>query len=233
MKWMTHVSRSAKTESTYIFLKGLMRFMDDAEYVFHQDIREKKAAGRGTFHRKCGAKSKKCTLPSDRLTRKEREAMNSEVTSWSMSAFYDYATFKSMPPDIQVEYLQSMTDKWHVSCGAISEILFKSAKNSLDSYLRYRGLDQKITWHGQTGMRARVYNVEFKKAIEEVFPPIENAVIEPNPIEKPMASSDEAFSGKLVNTTISMDGFDQDTFGWLAQKYFGQNVIVTIMVESK
>lgn len=206
--------------------------MDDAEYVFYRDIQQKKAAGRGTFHRKCGAKSKKCTLPSDRMTRKEREAMNSEVTSWSMSAFYDYATFKSMPTDIQIEYLQSLTDRWHVGCSAVSEILFKNPKGSLDGYLRYRGLDGKINWHGLTGVKARVYNAEFKKAIEEVFP-VENVAIELNPIEKPIASSDEVFSGKLVNTTISMDGFDQDTFGWLAQKYFGQNVTVTITVESK
>lgn len=213
--------------------------MDDAEYVFRQEIREKKAAGRGAFYRKCGAKSKKCTLPSDRLTRKEREAMNSEVTSWSMSAFYDYVTFKSMPPDIQVEYLQSLTDKWHIGCSAISEILFKNQKNSLDGYLRYRGLDGKVTWHGETGMRARVYNAEFRKAVDEVFPsekdkpiPDEKDYISPRDKAK-IVPYDEAFSGKLVNTTISMDGFDQDTFGWLAQKYFGQNVIVTITVESK
>lgn len=199
--------------------------MDDAEYVFRQEIREKKSAGRGTFHKKCGAKSKKCTLPSDRMTRKEREAMNSEVVSWSMSAFYDYATFKSMPPDIQIEYLQGITDKWHVGCSTVSEILFKNHKSSLDGYLRYRGLDGKIVWHGLTGVKARVYNAEFQKAVNEVFP-VETSTVE-------QASIDEAFSGKLVNTTISMDGFDQDTFGWLAQKYFGQNVIVTITVESK
>lgn len=199
--------------------------MNDAEYVFYQEIREKKSAGRGTFHKKCGAKSKKCTLPSDRMTRKEREAMNSEVVSWSMSAFYDYATFKSMPPDIQIEYLQGITDKWHVGCSAVSEILFKNPKSSLDGYLRYRGLDGKIAWHGLTGVKARVYNAEFQKAVDEVFP-VETSTAE-------QVSIDEVFSGKLVNTTISMDGFDQDTFGWLAQKYFGQNVIVTITVESK
>lgn len=206
--------------------------MDDAEYVFRQDIRDKKSIGRGTFHRKCGAKSKKCTLPSDRLTRKEREKMNSEITSWQMSAFYDYATFKTMPTDIQIEYLQGITNKWQVGCSAVSEILFKNPKNSLDSYLRYRGLEGKITWHGQTGIRARVYNAEFRKAVEEVFP-VEESLAKSNISTNKMASSDEAFSGKLVSTTISMDGFDQDTFGWLAQKYFGQNVIVTITVESK
>lgn len=199
--------------------------MNDAEYVFRQEIHEKESAGRGAFHKKCGSKSKKCTLPSDRMTRKEREAMNSEVVSWSMSAFYDYATFKSMPPDIQIEYLQGITDKWHVGCSAISEILFKNQKTSLDSYLRYRGLDGKIVWNGYSGAKARVYNAEFQKAVDEVFP-VETSTVE-------QVSIDEAFSGKLVNTTISMDGFDQDTFGWLAQKYFGQNVIVTITVESK
>lgn len=211
-----------------------MHLMNDAEFVLRQEIREKKAAGRGSFHRKCGAKSKKCTLPSDYLTRKELKAMNSEVTYWSMSAFYDYTTFKTMPADIQVEYLQGITDKWKVGCSAVSEILFKGSKTSLDNYLHYRGLDKKVSWHGQTGMRARVYNADFQKAVDEVFPIVveEPKMVIPEPAVSPV-SCDEPFSGKLVNTTISMDGFDQDTFGWLAQKYFGQNVIVTITVESK
>ena len=228
-----------------------MHLMDDAEYVFRQDIRDKKSIGRGSFHKKCGARSKKCTLPSDHMTRKELRAMNSEPITWQMSTFYDYATFKTMPADIQVEYLQGITDKWKVGCSAVSEILFKGSKTSLDSYLRYRGLDKKVSWHGQTGMRARVYNAEFQKAVDEVMPIVveeptmaipvptvspvscdESKTVISTPIVSPI-SCDEPFSGKLVNTTISMDGFDQDTFGWLAQKYFGQNVIVTITVESK
>ena len=50
--------------------------MKDAEYVFRKDIQDKKSIGRGAFHKKTGSKSKKCTLPSDYLSGKEKKALN-------------------------------------------------------------------------------------------------------------------------------------------------------------
>ncbi len=203
--------------------------MDDAEYIFRQDIKEKKSAGRGSFHRKCGSKSKKCTLPHEYLTKKEKEALNSTITSWNMNSFYDYATFKTMPQDLQIEYLQSLTDKYKISCSVISEVLFKSSKGTLASYLEARDIFSKIHWNTFTGMKARVYNAEFTKVVNNV----NSESKENTDIQEPVAvaSSDEPYSGQLKNTSISMDGFDLDTFTWLAQKYFGQNVTVTILVE--
>ena len=199
--------------------------MDDAEYLFHSEIREKKSISHGAYHKKNGSKSHKCSLPSDRLTRKERAAMNSDITTWSMTAFYSYSTFKSMPSDLQVEYLQGITDKWRVGCGAINDILFKNQKGTLSSYLDHRGISDKIKWNGFTGMKARTYNAEFTSAVNEAFgvPEVPTAI----------ASSDEPYSGTLAEASISMMGFDMDTFSWLAQKDYGQDVKVTIIVESK
>lgn len=204
--------------------------MDDAEYIFRQDIKEKKSAGRGSFHRKCGSKSKKCTLPHEYLTKKEKEALNSTITSWNMNSFYDYATFKTMPQDLQIEYLQSLTDKYKISCSVISEVLFKSSKGTLASYLEAHDIFSKIHWNTFTGMKARVYNAEFSKVVNDSD--VDNSE-KNDDISAPVsvASSDEPYSGQLKNTSISMDGFDLDTFTWLAQKYFGQNVTVTILVE--
>lgn len=204
--------------------------MDDAEYIFRQDIKEKKSAGRGSFHRKCGSKSKKCTLPHEYLTKKEKEALNSTITSWNMNSFYDYATFKTMPQDLQIEYLQGLTDKYKISCSVISEVLFKSSKGTLASYLEARDIFSKIHWNTFTGMKARVYNAEFSKVVNDSD--VDNSE-KNDDISAPVsvASSDEPYSGQLKNTSISMDGFDLDTFTWLAQKYFGQNVTVTILVE--
>ena len=62
--------------------------MNDEKYAFIEDVTERKSIARGAFHKKGGAKSNKCTLPSDYLTRKEREKMNGEVKTWNLNKFY-------------------------------------------------------------------------------------------------------------------------------------------------
>ena len=47
--------------------------MNDVEFILKEDIKEKKQAGRGYYHKKNGSKSKKCRLPSDSLSKKEIE----------------------------------------------------------------------------------------------------------------------------------------------------------------
>lgn len=47
--------------------------MNDIEFILKEDIKEKKKAGSGYRYKKNGSKSKKCTLPSDNLSKKEIE----------------------------------------------------------------------------------------------------------------------------------------------------------------
>lgn len=110
--------------------------MKNEEYVFYQDIKEKKSAARGAFHKKGGSKSKKCTLPSDYLTKKEREKMNGEVKTWKMNEFYTWQEFKQMPDDIQEAYLVSLVGKYKVGIGIIAKYVFKAAASTVYTYLK-------------------------------------------------------------------------------------------------
>lgn len=110
--------------------------MKNEEYVFYQDIKEKKSAARGAFHKKGGSKSKKCTLPSDYLTKKEREKMNGEVKTWKMNKFYIWQEFKQMPDDIQEAYLVSLVGKYKVGIGIIAKYVFKAAASTVYTYLK-------------------------------------------------------------------------------------------------
>ena len=90
--------------------------MTDAEYLFKQDIREKKTTGYGAKHKKASVKGPKgCRMPSDNLTKKEKEAMNGEIVSWSPKAFYTWEEFKAFPDRIQKEYLLAICKRY--SCG--------------------------------------------------------------------------------------------------------------------
>ena len=92
-----------------------MARMSDEEFIYRQDIKEKKAAGRGVFHKKGGSKSKKCTLPHERLTKKELEKMNGEVMTYNPNAWYSWKEFMKLPDEYQTKYINSLMTRYNCS----------------------------------------------------------------------------------------------------------------------
>lgn len=118
--------------------------MKDEEYVFYQDIKEKKSTARGAFHKKGGSKSKKCTLPHEYLSKKEIEKMNGPITTWSMNKFYKYPEFQSMPADIQEAYLTTLIKKYRVGIGPIAKYVMGCRNTSLFHYIKKQEYHKRI-----------------------------------------------------------------------------------------
>lgn len=155
-----------------------MARMTDEEYIFRQDIKERKAAGRGAFHRKCGAKSKKCTLPHERLTKKELEKMNGEVESYNPKAWYTYEEFKKLPMKFQVEYVNSLMTRYNCGIRAISEIVFGLDKTALYSYFAFKKQAQYLNCYGK-----KTGGMVFKKGRERLKADFEAAKNPPKEIQ--------------------------------------------------
>lgn len=108
--------------------------MDEATYVFNQTSAERKRAGRGAIGRKNGSKSKRCTLPSDRLSAAEKKKLNGECKKYDLSKPMNWKQFMGMPKDLQTEYLQKLVsygadkqdaaDMFGCSIGALSQYLY-------------------------------------------------------------------------------------------------------------
>lgn len=96
--------------------------MTDSEYVFQQDIKERKSQVNGARHRKCGSKSKKCTLPSDMLTAKEIKERSGEVISMNPQKRYNLGEFHQFPDDIKGIYIKAIQKRFHVGSGDIAEM---------------------------------------------------------------------------------------------------------------
>lgn len=96
------------------------------KYDFYKDVKDKKTLARNAKYKKNGSKSKKCTLPSDYLTRKEKQKMNSAVKTYKMNQKYSWKEFKEMPLDIQREYLIYLRDTYGATTRMISTDLFGS-----------------------------------------------------------------------------------------------------------
>lgn len=87
--------------------------MTDEQFVYNQDIKERKSMRTGAFHKKNGSKSKKCSMPSDYLTRKEKKKLNSECVSVSMDKpMTNFNQFRSLSISTQQQYLQNLVNKY-------------------------------------------------------------------------------------------------------------------------
>ena len=97
--------------------------MTDEKFVFVQDIREKKTTARSSHNRKTHAgKGGAVKFPSDYLTKKERNAMNGEITTYRMNDPLTWAEFNEMPDDIRVLYIKALRQRYDVSDNTLAEM---------------------------------------------------------------------------------------------------------------
>lgn len=228
--------------------------MTDLQYVYQSDIREKKSTGRGIFHKKNGSKSKKCTLPSDYLTRKEKMAMSGECKTYDMRKFYTYEEFKQFPDDIQLQYLNSLINRYDATIAAIADELFHITPTGLYKYLRKHALLQYINKapNGKSAMalqgRARLMSAIEKanNPVEELTPekevetpPVEVVESEPiaeaPPIEDPEPVLEEPFEPKVFanfrSMRIEMNDWDSDILDFLRTRFAGGDYHIIITVD--
>lgn len=96
--------------------------MTDEEYVFRQTEVERKKLGYGDKHKKRGG-GRYVRLPSDNLTKKERDAMNGECITYAMTRPVTLAEMEEWPKDIQRQYLQDIIRRYRVPQKQISTML--------------------------------------------------------------------------------------------------------------
>lgn len=112
--------------------------MTDAEYLFRQDIREKKSANRGARAKVSGSKTKYCGLPSDNLTAAQLKRRNSPVYTYNISKCLSFNEFKRLPDDLQRQYLSTLTTTYRVPLKTIAEAM-GCAKSSMSRYAEQVG----------------------------------------------------------------------------------------------
>ena len=97
--------------------------MNVVEFILKEDIKEKKRTGSGYRYKKNGSKSKKCSLPSDHLSKKEIEKMNGECKVYNLNKPMNYSNFCAMPVDLRIKYLEMLRDKFGANQTEISKMM--------------------------------------------------------------------------------------------------------------
>ena len=97
--------------------------MTDEEYIFRTECAEKKRVARGSFNRLSHAgRGGRVKMPSDYMTKKERDEMNGEVITYQMNKPMSWAKFKRMPDDAKREYINSIIHKYDPQQTAVAEM---------------------------------------------------------------------------------------------------------------
>lgn len=115
-----------------------MAWMSDEEYEYKQDCREKSIAARSARNKKTHTgKGGRVRLPSDNLSKKEREAMNGECIKYaSLKKPMSWEEFKKLPKDLAVQYIKSLRKKYNVPDKNIAENVFHISPAALTKYNR-------------------------------------------------------------------------------------------------
>ena len=105
--------------------------MTDFEY----DTWQKKILAKNATKRKCGAKSKKCTLPSDYLTSKQIRERNGKIVSFNLNAPMTWSQYITLPDDIKKEYILTLRKKYNANQKVIAE-MFGCAESTISSEMK-------------------------------------------------------------------------------------------------
>ena len=112
--------------------------MTDEEYLFKQTERERKRIARGDKNKKRGG-GRYVRLPSDYLSKKEREAMNGEVISFDPRKFYTAEEFNRLSEEFKVKWLNSMLNRYNVGLGTIANVILGKSQQYLHEQAKRHG----------------------------------------------------------------------------------------------
>lgn len=107
--------------------------MDDARYLFRETARERKQIARSASAKRCGSKSKKCTLGTDRMTAAQIRKQNGECKVYNITKPMSWQQFRLLPKDLQEEYLKKLA-AMGASRGDVIE-MFGTTRSAFGQYI--------------------------------------------------------------------------------------------------
>ena len=158
---------------------------------FDFDIMEKKRIAQGARARKCGSKSRKCTLPSDYLTAAQKKGLNGKVSTYNLSAPMTYSKFRVMPDDLQKEYLLKLRNEMGATLTAMGKMMQCSPETVRQALMRHgiptnikrMSFESKLRW--DAWLKGEQLNNDRAGAPAPAPAPSEAPVSEDKPVPTP------------------------------------------------
>ena len=161
---------------------------------FDFDIMEKKRIAQGARARKCGSRSRKCTLPSDYLTAAQKKGLNGKVSTYNLSGPMTYSKFRVMPDDLQKEYLLKLRNEMGATLTAMGKMMQCSPETVRQALMRHgiptnikrMSFESKLRW--DAWLKGEQLNNDRAEAPAPAPAPSEAPVSEDKPAPAPYTS---------------------------------------------
>lgn len=179
--------------------------MDSAvAQVYQQDIGTRGKLGRMSFYKKGG----KGTSPLGKkyMTNAEINARHGECKDYKLNRFMPFSEFRTMPPDIQVLWINAIQDKYDVGLYPISKIIFKFPNDdSLKDHLQRNKIFKDVhpeRKRGKTGLQQLRDDVEnFRRGLGD-GPQLVASIPEPVEPDIPKFMSYEEFKDLPASSQV-------------------------------
>ena len=184
--------------------------MNEYEYLFTQDCREKKRTASGARHRATrGKRSFTVHNPSDYLTKKQREELSSPVISFTAKPV-TFEEFKAMNNDQKKAYLNFIIEEYAFSIRSIAAMM-GVCFSTIDKYIKQFGII--VTPKYRLTKKEKERQNQF---LNRLTPPHEVEINEEptEPIEEPPKEPAENHQDLAMFTTIdsvTISGDNKDT----------------------
>ena len=194
--------------------------MKDEKYVFEQTSRERKRIARGAYAKKGGSRSKRCSLPSDNLTAKQRKELNGAVETLNTMKIYTWDEFKRLPNTLKEEYLKILYEHGARTLD-IAEMWGKGGTSNLRVALSAFGIDSKELARKSPQYKKATPSKDWLKFLEDcrameaakVSPPVEEEKAAPEPSGEVKLDVPEIVRGnadtsllKVISGTLNYEG---------------------------
>ena len=134
-----------------------MARMSDEAYELMQENREKKVTAHSAKNRRGHTgKGGSVRLPSDNLTKKQREAMNGDCKSYRLGSPMGWEEFNEMPDGLKIMYIKLIRDKYHTpdrilaQCMGVPAATFSKKMRELNIGLVQDAEAEIYKWYGST-----------------------------------------------------------------------------------
>lgn len=175
--------------------------MNDFEY---DCLQRKRLAGQAKY-RKRGSRSKKCSLPSDRMTEKQWKERCGPVVSFNFNRPMSWDNFKKLTTIVQTEYIRNLQKKYGVTAVDLGDMFGVQAltvrkyveKNKLEvTFPRGRGLhaSHKEEWNRFLGITSQPPEEDVVET-----PAYENATEEPSEEQIGVGSTTDTIATEYIH----------------------------------
>ena len=199
--------------------------MDDAEFVLQQDIKEKKLAGRGSFGKVRGG-GRYVKMPSDYLSRKERNKMNGDCVTYPMNIPVRWKVLRTWPEDLMERYIRHLLDDYRFT-GTQIGIICGVSLNTVMTFCKAKSI--KLPHGRKVSHELKAKFQRFCDGLEATEQPAMNQaaeapVIEPTTVEEP----EEA--GKAQTAKATLREIDRSNIAAILSMLAGTGAKLTIEV---